>query len=1264
MKAMGPQCPSTPNPANIATGNKFQAESDYAGPGRFPLQFVRYYNNQLWRGSAPHARGFWSNLGSNWRSNYDRAIRYEVSAIQSTVYAFRPDGRRLFFHPGGGQFVPDGDIADRLVRLVDGGGNSTGWKYTVAASEDVETYDVNGRLISISNRAGLTQTLAYDTSGRLTSVTDSFGHQLQFGYNTASQLQTMTDPSGQVITYAYNSVGNVNQVTYPDATSRTYLYGESAHTGGVNSPYAMTGIQDESAIRFATYKYDYDQRVVSTEHAGGVNKYSLAYGSNSTTVTDPLNTARNYAFSNVQGVGKNTSMSQPCTSGCGGGSAAATTYDVNANVASRTDFRGNKTCFAYDVSRNLETERLEGLASTLSCPTNLSTYTPTSGTLQRKISTQWHATFRQPTQIDEPGKRTTFTHDANGNVLTRTELDTALNLSRTWNYTYNTFGKVLTADGPRTDVSDVTTYTYYGCTTGYQCGQVQTVTNAAGHVTTYNTYNAHGQPLTITDANGVQTTLTYDLRQRLTSRTVGTEVTTFDYWPTGLLKKVTLPDSSYLEYTYDAAHRLTDVNDSDGNHIRYTLDNMGNRTGEQAYDPSNALTRTRTRVFDTLNRLQKEIGAAGTAAVTTTFGYDNNGNQTSIAAPLSRNTAQGYDELNRLSSVTDPLSGVTQYGYNALDQLISVTDPRSLQTSYSYNALGDLTQQTSPDTGVTTNTYDSGGNLATSTDARNAITTYTYDTLNRVATAAFTIGATTDQTLSYTYDAGTYGKGRLTGVSDSNHSLAWTYDEQGRVLTANQTVGTVSKTTSYVYGNGLRQSMTTPSGQLISYGYTNGKLTSISVNGTVVVSNILYDSFGPVRQWTWSNGSLSVRTYDQDGKISQIDSGGLKTYAYDDAFRITGITDTTNTALSWTYGYDGLDRLTSASKTGTTIGYTYDANGNRLSQTGTSASTFTIASNNNRLTSTAGAFARTYGYDNVGNTTSYTGVSLAYNNRGRMKSSTKNGTTTNYVYNALGQLIKKGAGTLYYYDEAGHLLGSYNSAGALTEEIVWLGDIPVATLRPKSGGGVNYNNIHTDHLNTPRLITGPSSGTARWRWDGDPFGGGTINNNPAGAGAFDFHLRFPGQMVIQETGLYYNYYRDYDPSTGRYIESDPLGLLGGLNTYLYVEENPIKSVDPLGLKTCGSGWNEPFVPDNPRSFPFSDCCQRHDECYGTCGATRQACDEGFLYCMVKACTKYSARIIEFDCNRWAMLYYRAVDRRGQDAYDRAQREACNGCKRQ
>lgn len=129
-----------------------------------------------------------------------------------------------------------------------------------------------------------------------------------------------------------------------------------------------------------------------------------------------------------------------------------------------------------------------------------------------------------------------------------TDTTTTPNVSRTWTYTYDSYGPVLTAKGPRTDVNSTTTYSYYTCTTSYQCGQLQTVTDALGNVTTYNTYNAHGQPLTITDANGVVSTLTYDLCERLTSRQVGSETTSFSYWSTGLLKQVTLPDGSYVLY--------------------------------------------------------------------------------------------------------------------------------------------------------------------------------------------------------------------------------------------------------------------------------------------------------------------------------------------------------------------------------------------------------------------------------------------------------------------------------------------------------------------------------------------------------------------------------------------------------------------------------------------------------------------------------------------------------------------------------------------
>jgi RHS repeat-associated protein len=120
---------------------------------------------------------------------------------------------------------------------------------------------------------------------------------------------------------------------------------------------------------------------------------------------------------------------------------------------------------------------------------------------------------------------------------------------------------------------------------------------------------------------------------------------------------------------------------------------------------------------------------------------------------------------------------------------------------------------------------------------------------------------------------------------------------------------------------------------------------------------------------------------------------------------------------------------------------------------------------------------------------------------------------------------------------------------------------------------VNIFYVHTDHLNTPRKVSRPSDNKLEWRWDADPFGTAAVNQNPAGLGTFLYNLRFPGQYYMAETGLNYNWNRDYDPATGRYIESDPLGLSAGINTYSYAESSPISNSDPSGLLVRGSGWS-------------------------------------------------------------------------------------------
>ncbi len=1181
--------PTKGNPGEVFTGVKTESKTDYAAGGSSPLRFQRFYRSDAARSNVLYstfAVDSLQPLGIGWSAMYFQRITLNSSGANPTAIVLRPDGTEILFRFDGSAFLPDDDISMRLIKLVDGGGAHTGWELK-DRGDNVETYDAAGRLLTIRDRSGLTHTVSYSSAAfrSPSNVQDDFGHTLAFSYDSNlpyPRVSTMTLPDSTQVTYAYDAKGNLTTVTTADATVLTYHY--ELDTSGGQQQSLLTGVTTENSIRYSTFTYSGFQ-IASSEHAGGVGRYTFNFSqlmsSGRTTVTDPLNVSRQYVSAVVAGTRRLTSAPSTCA-GCS--EPKSQTFDTDGNVTARRDFNNNLTCYAYDTARNLETVRVEGFASSVaSCPANLATYTPASGARERKIETGWHSTIRVPTSITETNRTTSFTHDGNGNILTRTVTDTAAspNVSRTWTYTYNSYGQVLTEDGPRTDVSDVTTYTYYTCTSGFQCGQLYTVTNALSHTTTYNSCNAHGQPTQITDANGLVTSLAYDARQRMTDRCVGGtlpscaggELTHLDYWPTGLLKKVTSPDGSYIEYTYDAAHRLTQINDGANNKVVYTLDATGNRTAENTYDPSNALRRTHSRVFNTLNQLWKDVNAAGTAAVTTTFGYDTNGNLTTTNAPLSRNSTSLYDEINRLKQITDPAFGVTQFGYDANDNLTSVTDPRSLVTSYTYSGFGDLKTQTSPDTGVTTNTYDSGGNLDTSTDSRRAVTGYAYDALNRVASASFTLGGVTDQTLTYAYDTGTNQLGRLTSASDADHSLSWTYDSHGRVTGKGQTVGGVTLATGYgSNAAGQLASTLLPSGATVTYGYNaNGQVTSLTLNGsTTILSGITYDPFGPVTGWTWGNGTTASRGFDADGKVTQVDNANgvsLKTYAYDDAFRITGIADALDPALSWTYGYDALDRLTAANRTGLTQGWTYDANGNRLTETGTTPSTYSNSGSSNRVSSIAGSLPRSYGYDAAGNTLGYASATFTYNNRGRMATAANGGVTATYTYNALGQRVRRAtssATTLYVYDEAGHLTGEYSATGSLIQETVWLGDTPVATLRPNGSGGVDIYYVHADHLNTPRLVT-DTVNDVRWRWESDPFGTNLPDQNPGSLGVFEYNLRFPGQQFDGIVGLHYNYFRDYDPAVGRYVEPDPAGLVGGMSLYSYVLQSPVNYFDANGL---------------------------------------------------------------------------------------------------
>jgi YD repeat-containing protein len=653
-----------------------------------------------------------------------------------------------------------------------------------------------------------------------------------------------------------------------------------------------------------------------------------------------------------------------------------------------------------------------------------------------------------------------MSYDAGGNMLTRTITDTVLAKSRTWTYTYNANGQPLTMDGPRTDVSDITTYTYYANNDADhgKAGNLASITNAQGQITQITTYNAHGQPLTIVDPNGLATTLTYDPRMRLTSRTVGGETTSYTYDGVGQLTKVTLPDGSFMTYFYDAAHRLTQIADSVGNKIVYTLDLVGNRVKEEVFDPSNILAQTRSRVYNSLSRLTQEIGAAGQ---TTTYAYDNQGNLTSIDGPLPGTvdvTTNGYDALNRLVTMTDPNSGQVNYGYNAIDQMTSVKDPRNLTTSYAYDALSNLNQLTSPDTGSTQNSYDSAGNLLTQIDAKGQTTSYTYDALNRVTSISYA----TDPTLnvSFTYDQGVNGLGRLTGVSDSTGTISYVYEIHGRLATETRVIGGVSYTTAYSYDSaGRLASMTYPSGRQIVYardglGRVSGITTTKNSITQTLLTGVAYRPFGPEQAFTFGNSQTYTRGFDQDGRIAAYSQPGQTlAVGYDAASRITAITDTVTPSNVLTYNYDVLDRLTNFTAPALSLNqaFGYDAVGNRTSQTiGANSYANTYASTSNRIASSSGPVAKAYAFDANGSITNDAVNQYTFDARGRLKQATTTAGISQYLVNTMGQRVKKnvaGVDTVFHYDSGGRLISETDLQGNVIQEYVYLNDIPLAVLK-------------------------------------------------------------------------------------------------------------------------------------------------------------------------------------------------------------------------
>lgn len=630
------------NPVMVSSGVKIHREVDPIGGPSFAIS--RTYRSVRYPVSQPTA-------GRAWSFSFERQfhVMSTTGQVPDRIRIISGDGSvTQFYRTSSGSYSVSsnsGDSLTPLTLLYD--------DWVLKQGGRIDRFKKIGAsylLVSSHSKDGAGMFFTYDaTTKKLSSIADSFGRVLKVEWEHPEGIVSIAGAGAKVL-YSYEHEHWTADKTMP-ATLRlagVAIQDDQSGTVGTSSYHyendesgaqfhLLTGITDGNGDRFATYAYDWAGRVVASEHAGGADSRSYQYADTGTTVTEPNGAQRIFTKSDE----RLTAVSQPGGAGCGP-AASALSYNSRDLVGSRTDFNNRKTCFVYDDRRPLEKLRVEGLLAGESCSTAAST--PKAG--QRLISTQWHPDWNVEARIAEPLKITTLVYngrpDLDGKILdcagggklpdgkplavvckrieqgtsdatgARGFAATAVGMPRVASYTYNPRGQILSATtfGRTLSGGDTTRYAYYEDTSGFHTlGDLWKETNPKGHVREYFEYTAAGLPTRIKEPNGQITLLTHNARHQLTRRvtaagTSAEEISERTYDAAGQLIKVTGPDLATVQYSYDPAHRLTDITDSSGNSIRYTLDNSGNRIGEEVRDSAGGIARKLTRSYDALNRLQ------------------------------------------------------------------------------------------------------------------------------------------------------------------------------------------------------------------------------------------------------------------------------------------------------------------------------------------------------------------------------------------------------------------------------------------------------------------------------------------------------------------------------------------------------------------------------------------------------------------------------------------------------------------------------------
>jgi RHS repeat-associated protein len=1178
------KCNNTSSPVYSSSGSLVWVDRDIIGVGGLGIK--RTYNSFDYRAGI-FGRGWISaqevNIARTWRAETEAPV--DGSSIMADSFTPEPictseNGRRYVLEDTESSCNAPLSLNFTFEKL------ETGYKQVFDNSTRYAIYNEDGKLVQqYSDTDGSSVYYQYDVLGRLIRQYDSYGFILDFVYNEQGFVEQVTDQANRRWQYSYDDFGRLIQVLDPEGNSRDYGYREIDNVG--YSQHLLTSVNDNGTdpVLRVTWgnitinsAYASAWRVTSYTESDGL-RYDYSY-SNTTYNSKPATKVvkKTYQVNSNYLIKQETIIAETATSlivsitDNTDNLSVTKTYNERGKVATQTDKRGNITSYEYDnLGRKISITELAGTTDAKTIA-----YSYLDNTDRVTVENRYNVL------------EISYSYDSDLRIQTKTVVDLATGKERIWQYSYqpnsadsmgNTvLGKLAAIDGPQSGISDTVRYSYDAS------GQLTAVTNALGSYISY-TYDNTGQVTTVTDPNGIVTEMLHNSKGQVTQTSRNGLVRNYVYNGQGQVMEVKDERGNSTKFGYNDQNRIAEVIYPAGDYLAVSYSYQANYT-EITYNYHSSDGTLMSK------HVQRETpfdhrDLAGFLNNTNSQTYHNNYNNLGelnstvfygqFAGETTSTTKFDYDQLGRLESMVNGLNGTTQYEWDIMDRLIQVTDPNNAVTSFFYNAFGDKTEIDSADSGNSIYDYDQAGNLNSRSDGNNKTTRYSYDAQNRV-TAIDYEGSDRDVTLSW--DEGEYGTGKLTEVTDGSGKTSLTWNRYGRLDTQGTTVAGSNFQVKYSYDEyGQITNITYPSGLNIRYIYDEyGGIEGISKDNAPLMSNINW--LGQLlSSYQLGNGITAEYFYDTAGRLIKKQYGSSYSFSssLDSQSNVVRQDRAVNGNTSdsvYQYDKDGHLVTDADSLSSEELYYTYDTVGNRSTQVSSGGSineTYYYTSQSNRLASINGF---SISQDAAGNILDDGIRQYTYDATNRLDGvvNYRRDISATYTYNFLNQRVRKqlndaqSTDIRYVYGQYGELLGEYDYFGNRIKEYVYntaVDGIPDLIAQIDADDTLYY--IHTDHLDTPRAASDENQ-VVVWSWLSDAFGRATPMEDVDGDGVLvTINHRFPGQYYDYETGLLYNWHRYYDPETGRYISTDPIGLDGGINLYAYVEGNPVNWMDPWGL---------------------------------------------------------------------------------------------------